>query len=218
MFDFLQKKMYCQDMKITDKKVSELIEYANNPRINDHAVDKTAAIIREFGFLVPCLIKSDNTVIDGHLRLKSARKLNLDSVPCIIVDHLSGAQIKALRISINRVAGFAEFDDELLKIELEDLKDLDFDLDLTGFDGFEIDGLLDDGEDGNSQEIYDGMPEFNQENVDKFTSFKVNISSESDLKEFAELIGQSITEKTRSINFPFIAREDLASYQQSDEQ
>ena len=127
--------------QLEEWKVSDLIEYARNPRKNDHAVDKVAAAIREFGFRVPILAKSDKTVVDGHLRLKAAKKLGLETVPVILCDDMSEAQIKAFRISVNRVAEFAEWDNDLLRIEFDALKELDFDLELTGFSLDEIDGL-----------------------------------------------------------------------------
>jgi len=125
--------------------VSDLIEYARNPRKNDHAVDKVAAAIREFGFRVPILAKSDKTVVDGHLRLKAAKKLGIETVPVMLCDDMTDAQIKAFRISVNRVAEFAEWDDELLRIELQDLEAVDFDLSLTGFSDEETMALLGDG-------------------------------------------------------------------------
>ena len=121
--------------------VSDLIEYARNPRKNDHAVDKVAAAIREFGFRVPILAKSDKTVVDGHLRLKAAKKLGIETVPVMLCDDMTDAQIKAFRISVNRVAEFAEWDDEMLRVEFAELSELGFDLDLTGFSLDEIDAL-----------------------------------------------------------------------------
>lgn len=127
--------------QLEEWKVSDLIEYARNPRKNDHAVDKVAAAIREFGFRVPILAKSDKTVIDGHLRLKAAKKLGLEVVPVMLCDDMTDAQIKAFRISVNRVAEFAEWDNDLLRIELDELSEMDFDVELTGFTFDEIDGL-----------------------------------------------------------------------------
>ena len=127
--------------QLEEWKVSDLIEYARNPRKNDHAVDKVAAAIREFGFRVPILAKSDKTVIDGHLRLKAAKKLGLEVVPVMLCDDMTDAQIKAFRISVNRVAEFAEWDNDLLRIELDELAEMGFDLELTGFSLDEIDGL-----------------------------------------------------------------------------
>ena len=122
--------------------IDRLVEYARNPRNNDHAVDRVAAAIREFGFRVPVVAKSDGTVVDGHLRLKAARKLKLDTVPVLLADDLTDAQIKAFRISVNRMAELADWDEELLALELQDLQDLDFDLELTGFDEDELNRLL----------------------------------------------------------------------------
>jgi ParB-like chromosome segregation protein Spo0J len=121
--------------------LERLIDYARNPRKNDHAVDRVAAAIREFGFRVPIVAKSDGLVVDGHLRLKAARKLGLAEVPVVLADDLTDAQVKAFRISVNRMAELAEWDSELLALELGELGELGFDLDLTGFGEDEIKAL-----------------------------------------------------------------------------
>jgi hypothetical protein len=122
--------------------IDRCVDYARNPRKNDHAVDKVAAAIREFGFRVPIVAKSDGLVVDGHLRLKAAKKLGLTEVPVILADDMSEAQIKAFRLSVNKVAELAEWDDALLGLEIMDLKEMGFDLDLIGFDASEIDALF----------------------------------------------------------------------------
>ena len=114
--------------------IDKLIEYARNPRKNDHAVDRVAAAIREFGFRVPVVAKSDGTVVDGHLRLKAAKKLGLAEVPVVLADDMTDLQIKAFRLSVNKMAELAEWDDELLAIELGELNAADFDMALIGFD------------------------------------------------------------------------------------
>ena len=121
--------------------IDKLIEYARNPRKNDHAVDRVAAAIREFGFRVPVVAKSDGTVVDGHLRLKAAKKLGLTEVPVVLADDMTDLQIKAFRLSVNKMAELAEWDDELLALEFAELHDLGFDLDLTGFDADELEAL-----------------------------------------------------------------------------
>ncbi len=121
--------------------IDRLIEYSRNPRKNDHAVDKIAGAIKEFGFRVPVVAKSDGLVVDGHLRLKAAKKLGLTEVPVILADDMTEAQIKAFRISVNRMAEFAEWDNELLALELGELGDLGFDLDLIGYSAGEIAAL-----------------------------------------------------------------------------
>jgi len=122
--------------------IDRLTEYARNPRKNDHAVDGVAAAICEFGFRVPIVAKSDGLVVDGHLRLKAAKKLGLTEVPVVLADDLTDAQIKAFRLSVNKVAEWADWDTDLLKLELEELRGLDFDLGLTGFGEDELAGLL----------------------------------------------------------------------------
>jgi len=128
--------------------IERCIGYARNPRKNDHAVDRVASAIREFGFRVPIVAKSDGTVVDGHLRLKAAAKLGLTEVPVILADDLTDAQIKAFRLSVNKVSEFAEWDVELLKLEFADLDAAGFDLSLTGFDVDEIAALTLDATEG----------------------------------------------------------------------
>jgi DNA modification methylase len=129
-------------MEVKAFKINELIEYARNPRKNDAVVDRMVGCIKEFGFRIPVVAKSDGSVVDGHLRLKAAKKLGMTEVPVVIADDLTDAQIKAFRLIANQSANWADWDEELLKLELEDLKNLDFDLDLTGFDLSEVEKLL----------------------------------------------------------------------------
>lgn len=126
--------------------ISKFVVYKDNPRKNDHAVGKAAAAIQEFGFRVPIIAKSDGSVIDGHLRLKAAHRLGIKSVPVIIADDLTDDQIKAFRISVNKIADLADWDDALLKIGLNELDGLNFDLDTIGFGDVELKTILDDEE------------------------------------------------------------------------
>src|SRR5687767_255878 len=114
--------------------IERLVFYARNPRKNDAVVDRMVASIREFGFKIPVLARSSGEVVDGHLRLKAAKRLGIAEVPVILCDEWTDAQVKAFRLMVNRSVGWAEWDDELLAQELTDLKGLDFDLSLTGFD------------------------------------------------------------------------------------
>jgi len=128
--------------------IERFIPYLRNPRKNDPAVDRMCSSLREFGFKVPVLARSDGTVVDGHLRLKAARKLgswpggDITGLPVILCDEWTEAQVKAFRILVNRSATWADFDDELLSLELQDLAAADFDLSLTGFDPRELEDLL----------------------------------------------------------------------------
>jgi DNA modification methylase len=100
------------------------------------------ASIREFGFKIPILAKSDGSVIDGHLRLKAAERLGITEVPVILCDEWTPAQVKAFRLMANRSVSWAQWDEELLALEIADLKEFAFDLTLTGFDQDEIASLL----------------------------------------------------------------------------
>src|SRR5579871_7063442 len=122
--------------------IERLVFYARNPRKNDAAVDRMCASIREFGFKIPCLVRSDGEVVDGHLRLKAARKLGITEIPVILCDEWTPAQVKAFRLMVNRSVTWADWGDEALALELQEIQESDFDLSLTGFDPGEIDGLL----------------------------------------------------------------------------
>ena len=122
--------------------VSDLIPYARNSRTHSDAqVSKLAASIKEFGFLNPIIVDGDKGIIAGHGRVMAAQKLGLDTLPCIEASHLSDAQRRAYIIADNRLALDAGWDDELLRIELQDLESVNFDLSLTGFDDDELQSL-----------------------------------------------------------------------------
>jgi ParB-like chromosome segregation protein Spo0J len=118
------------------------IPYAKNPRKNDSAVEQMCASIKEFGFKIPCLVRSHGEAVDGHLRLKAAKKLGIAEVPVILCDEWTPAQVKAFRIMVNRSVSWAHWDDELLALELKEIEESGFDLALTGFESKEIDDLM----------------------------------------------------------------------------
>jgi DNA modification methylase len=130
--------MQLSDLKLEHWPTSRLTPYARNPRKNDHVVDQMAAAITEFGFRIPIIARSTGDVVDGHLRLKAALRLGLETVPVILADDLTPMQIKAFRILANRSATWADWDDDLLRLELEELQLDDFDIALTGFDDDEL--------------------------------------------------------------------------------
>lgn len=119
-------------MEIITKKISEIIPYENNPRKNDEAVEYVANSIKEFGFKVPIIIDKNNVMVAGHTRIKAAERLGIEEIPCIMADDLTDEQIKAFRLADNKVGEIAEWDLEMLDIEL-----LDIDIDMTDF-GFEL--------------------------------------------------------------------------------
>src|ERR1700682_2443401 len=122
--------------------IERLVEYPRNPRKNDGAVDRMCGSIRECGFKIPCLVRSDGELVDGHLRLKAARKLGITEVPVILCDEWTPAQVRAFRLMVNRSVTWADWDEDLLAQELLEIQKADFDLSLTGFDVKQIDDLL----------------------------------------------------------------------------
>jgi DNA modification methylase len=128
--------------------ITRFVPYARNPRKNDAVVDRMVGSIKEFGFKIPILARSHGLIVDGHLRLKAAERLGIAELPVILCDEWTEAQVKAFRLMANRSVAWAEWDEELLKLEFEDLEKADFDLDLTGFDETEMNRLLIPGTEG----------------------------------------------------------------------
>lgn len=130
-------------MQIVYKKVNDLIPYINNSRTHsDEQVNQIVASINEFGFTNPLLIDEKDNIIAGHGRLLASKKLKMEEVPCIVLSDLTEAQKKAYIIADNKMALNAGWDEELLKIELENLKELDFNLELTGFNVDELEDIF----------------------------------------------------------------------------
>ncbi|HEY4313616.1 MAG TPA: DNA modification methylase [Pirellulales bacterium] len=129
-------------MKIELRKLTDIKPYPSNPRLNDDAVDAVAASIRAFGFRQPIVVDSEGVIICGHTRWKASQRLSLDEVPVHVATDLSAEQIKAYRIADNQSASLAEWDPELLPIELAELQALNFDLGLLGFEQDELAKLL----------------------------------------------------------------------------
>ena len=130
-------------MKIETLKTGDLIPYARNARTHSEVqVAQIAGSIREFGFTNPVLIDAENGIIAGHGRVLAAGKLGLDKVPCIRLGHLSETQKRAYILADNKLAMNAGWNEEMLGLELSDLRGLDYDLDLTGFDADAIEAAL----------------------------------------------------------------------------
>lgn len=125
------------EMNLVD--IDKLIPYVNNARTHSkEQINKLRASIREFGFINPVIIDRDYNVIAGHGRIMASKEEGIDKVPCVFVDYLTDAQKKAYILADNRMALDADWDEELLKVEIESLQGADFDLNLTGFDEAEL--------------------------------------------------------------------------------
>ena len=144
-------------MKIETVSIEKIIPYARNPRNNEHAVAKVAGSIKEFGWQQPIVVDKDYVIVAGHTRLLAAQQLGMKEIPVKIADDLTPAQIKAFRIADNRTHEESEWIDDLLALELIEIRDMGYDLEITGFDPDELDKLLSGDSDGLTDE--DAVPE-----------------------------------------------------------
>lgn len=143
--------------KIEMVEISKLVPYVNNARTHSpEQIMKLRSSLREFGFINPVIIDSKFNIIAGHGRVMAAKEEKMEEVPCVLVDHLSEAQKKAYIIADNKMALDAGWDEDLLRIEIEELEGLDFDLGLTGFDESELADLFGDNKtDGVEDDNFD---------------------------------------------------------------
>lgn len=121
-------------MDIREINIDQLIPYSNNPRHNDSAVEAVVNSIKEFGFKVPIVVDKNNVIVAGHTRIKAAKKLGMEQVPCVIADDLTPSQVKAFRLADNKVAELATWNLEMLEQELDELAELDIDMTGLGFE------------------------------------------------------------------------------------
>jgi hypothetical protein len=191
--------------------VVDLIPYARNSRTHsEEQVSQIAGSIREFGFTNPVLIDKDGTIVAGHGRVMAARKLEMDKVPCIRLGHLTPAQIRAYVIADNKLALNAGWDEQMLKSEIESIREDGIDLGLTGFSDAEIASLFLEIQTGETdpEKEWDGMPEYEAEEP-CYRKIVVNFDTEEDVARFFAAIRQSFTQKTKSIWFPEKERRSL---------
>lgn len=199
-----------QELQVIYRKTSELIPYANNARKHsDEQVLKIASSIKEFGFTNPILLDGQNGVIAGHGRLMAAKKLGIEDVPTIDLHGMSEAKKKAYIIADNKIAIDADWDFELLNVEFEALREIDFDVSLTGFSLAETGKVMAEMVDDRSalsehgkNEVEDFLDFKNEKSTSKYC-IKVHIDTLQDLKTFSEKMGQNISEKTKFIHYPF---------------
>lgn len=166
-------------MNIIFKNPDEIIPYKKNPRKNDGAIDAVANSIQEFGFRVPVIIDEAGVIVAGHTRVKAAKKLGLSKVPCLVADDLDDQQIKAFRLTDNKVSEIAQWDFLALGEELQQITKID--MEPFGFSDQEItdedlEGLMADGVSASSKPVH---------------RVTVNLSSQEETKNVADLLRQN---------------------------
>ena len=136
--------------------INKLIPYVNNARTHSpEQITKLRSSLREFGFVNPIIVDKDFNVLAGHGRLMAAKAEGITEVPCVFAEHLTEAQKKGYILADNRMAMDAGWDDELLKVEMEALQDMGFDLSMTGFDTDELDELFSPDSDDAKEDDFD---------------------------------------------------------------
>ena len=201
-------------MQIEYRRAVDLTPYPNNSRTHSQEqIDQIAGSIQEFGFTNPILIDEDSEIIAGHGRLEAAKALGMDEVPTIVLEGLTDSQKRAYVIADNKLALNAGWNEALLRQEIMDLQELDFDISLTGFTEAELLNILLEKEEGETDpyEEWEGMPEFDQKDEQSYRHVIVHFETPDDAAEFFSIIGQSDTGKTKSIWFPEQQRMDTES-------
>ena len=191
-------------MKVQIVKIDKIIPYINNPRKNQN-VDKVANSIKEFGFRQPLVVNKDYNIIVGHTRLQAAKQIGLKEVP-IHIANLNKDQLKAYRIADNRVNQESEWNYQLLHNELKDLINEDYNMFTLGFEGLELDNII--NADSFSTKWLDqmkewkNMPEFSHDDKTPYKRIVINFETKKDVDAFFKLIKQEYTDKTRYVNIP----------------
>ena len=196
-------------MNIEEIEIEKLIPYHNNPRKNQD-VDKVASSLSEYGFQQPIVVDKKLVVIVGHTRLLGAKKLGLKKVPVLIAD-LSEAKARGYRIADNRIAEDANWDYDLLKLEIDLLKEINFNIDELGFEEQELETIIfqnnHDSRDWlDTEEHWQDMPSFEHTDQSPHRSLTINFVNQDAVDKFFQLIKQDYTEKTKYVWFPSIQK------------
>ena len=203
--------------KIETKSTAALKPFAHNPKIHpEKQIEQIAASIEEWGWTIPILIDEKNNVVAGHGRLEAAKRLKIDSVPCMVAKGWSDEQKKAYVIADNKIAEKSGWDDDLLKDLLNDIDD--FNVELTGISELELDSIFLERETGDTDQLveWEGMPEFISEDP-CYRKIVVNFDNQQAVESFFSAINQEYTDKTKSIWYPQKERRDLESYRFTDD-
>lgn len=202
-------------MKIEQVPIESVKPYPKNNRLHSEVqIDMIARSISEFGFNQPLVIDEKNEILVGHGRLLAAKKLGLPMIPVHKVSGLTPVQKRAYRILDNKLQNDSNWDFEALKIEFDYLIDSELDLERWGLNILR-DIILDQYDDVAKE--WQDMPEFNQQDMTSLQRIIVHFKSREDVKEFARLINQSLTDRTKSTWFPYQAPKKMNDIKIVDE-
>tara|TARA_R100000664_G_scaffold34220_1_gene55219 strand:- start:4452 stop:5096 length:645 start_codon:yes stop_codon:yes gene_type:complete len=181
--------------------LNDIYPSIDNPRINDNAVDKLIISIQKYGFTAPIITNLQGEILAGHTRYKAAKKLNLSTVPVRQLD-IKGKEAIQYRIADNKLSELSNWDYEELEKQLKELSSDDIDLTDLGFTEQELNSFLFDLDTHDTDAEWVDMPEYINSNQDPEKKIIVNFENSNDIQEFAKLIGQKLTDKTKSIWYP----------------
>lgn len=186
--------------------INELKPFIGNPREHsDRNINDITKSIKRFGWTNPIIVrKADNMIVAGHGRVEAAKNQGLEQVPVVYVD-MSENDAKLYNITDNRTAETSEWDHAQLNTLIEELNGLpDIDIEDTGFYSHELEMMLNGNDDAevNYDEMWQGMPEFVQDDLTPYKSILIHFADEKDLNAFSQLIGQTLTEKTKYVWHP----------------
>ena len=199
-------------LTIKYKKTADLVPYTNNSRLHDETqLGQLVASINEFGFTNPVLLDGANGIIAGHGRVMAANVLGLETVPTIELEHLTDEQKAAYVIADNKLAQNAKWDDEILRLELQSLSDVDYDLSILGFDEASLSRLLDVAETADAFEEYNQAIEYENKNANPYKSLIVHFENEQDVDNFKHLIKQNFSNSAKYIYHPIQVRKETES-------
>lgn len=191
--------------------IEELQPHPDNPRINDHAVEEIAGSIKRFGFAAPIIArKEDNVIIGGHTRWKAAKSLGLDKVPVRFMD-LDPVDAKLLMLADNKLGERADWDEEALQELFNELQEED--LSGLGWDDDELQNILLERAEGKNDafEEWIDMPEYEMDDLTSFRKIIVHFDNQDQVDQFAALLEQNISDKTKFLWYPKKQKQDNES-------
>lgn len=198
-------------MEIIELKLSEIKPYEKNPR-QKRDIEKVAQSIKEFGWQQPIVVDKGNVIVVGHSRYEAAKMLGHEKVPIVIAD-ISPQKAKAYRIADNKTNQYSDWDFTKLHKELGELLDENYDLSNLGFEEAELESIITfdrgDGDWLDTKKEWEGMPEFEHDDLSPYMAIRVNFVNKEAVEKFFQLIRQDYTEKTKYIWFPRIEKNVL---------
>jgi hypothetical protein len=179
----------------------------NSRTHTDEQVEQIVTSIQEFGFIKPIIVDEANTILAGHGAWRAAQRLKMTEVPTITKDGLSDKQKRAYLIADNKIALNSGWNNELLKLEMNELREADFGVDMLGFSNIELLAFFGDTVEDPRAEWDDGMPSYKNDGFVAFRTLYVHFKTQEAVDEFCALIDQEITDKTKFVWYPAEARD-----------